>query len=81
MGTFAEEARTRLATLLRMAGENDRDRQLVIAHVASTPDPPPLGARGIQTTGCPQCWATMWSQRDSDGHPISVCSRCGHVKE
>ncbi|MEV7470289.1 hypothetical protein AB0O20_27850 [Streptomyces kronopolitis] len=81
MGTFAEEARTRLATLLRMAGDSDRDRRLIIAHVASTPDPPPLGPRGIHTSGCPNCLSTMWSQRDSDGQHISVCSRCGHVKE
>ncbi|MFE1171506.1 hypothetical protein [Streptomyces sp. NPDC058773] len=81
MGTFAEEARTRLANLLRMAGDSARDREQIIAYVAATPDPPPLGPRGIVTSGCPQCHATMWGQRDSDGRPISVCSRCGCVKE
>lgn len=81
MGTFAEEARTRLATLLRMAGDNESDRNMVIAYVAATPDPPPLGSRGIQTSGCPRCQNTMWAQRDSDGSLILVCSRCGYVKE
>ncbi|MYT32591.1 MULTISPECIES: hypothetical protein [unclassified Streptomyces] len=81
MGTFADEARSRLANLLRMAGNSERDRALIIAYVESTPEPPPLGPRGIHTSGCPLCRNTMWGQRDRDGHPIAVCARCGFVKE
>lgn len=81
MGTFAEEARTRLATMLRMAGDSAPDRHRVITYVGATPDPPPLGPDGIRTTGCPKCRSTMWGQRDRDGQPIAVCARCGHVEE
>jgi len=81
MGTFAEEARSRLVTMLRMAGDSAPDRDRVISYVDATPEPPPLGPDGIRTCGCPRCRATMWGQRDRDGRPISVCARCGHVKE
>ncbi|MET9293764.1 hypothetical protein [Streptomyces sp. NPDC003077] len=77
---FADEARTRLAHLLRMSGPHralERDR--IAAYVRATPDPPLLGPHGIRTSGCPRCRHTMWEQRDIDGEPISVCSRCGHV--
>ncbi|MFJ3173136.1 hypothetical protein ACIPJK_20510 [Streptomyces roseus] len=74
---FADEARSRVARLLRMAADaDDRTRHRIIAYAASTPDPPPYGPDGIHTTGCPRCLQTMWMQRD-----VWVCSSCGHVRD
>ncbi|MEV0416485.1 hypothetical protein AB0I68_38580 [Streptomyces sp. NPDC050448] len=74
---FADEARSRVARLLRMAADaDDRVRDRIVAYAASTPDPPPYGPDGIRTTGCPRCLQTMWMQRD-----VWVCSSCGHVRD
>ncbi|MFD7663525.1 hypothetical protein [Streptomyces sp. NPDC059788] len=81
MTEFADEARTRLAHLLRMAGSAvDEERARITDHVSNTPDPPLLGPYGIRTASCPRCRWTMWEHRDVDGSAISVCSRCGHVQ-
>ncbi|MER6911796.1 hypothetical protein ABT354_09005 [Streptomyces sp. NPDC000594] len=77
MTDFADEARSRTAHLLRMAATDDpRVRDRIIAYAAGTPDPPPMGGQGIQTSGCPRCAGTMWLQRE-----VWVCSGCGHVRE
>ncbi|MCY0944280.1 hypothetical protein [Streptomyces antarcticus] len=74
---FADEARSRVAQLLRMAASaDDRTRARIVAYAASTPDPPPYGPDGIRTTGCPRCHRTMWMQRT-----VWVCSSCGHVED
>ncbi|MER7758489.1 hypothetical protein [Streptomyces sp. NPDC097619] len=74
---FAEEARSRVARLLRMAATaDDRTRARIVEYAASTPDPPPYGPHGIRTTGCPRCLRTMWQQRD-----LLVCSACGHMED
>ncbi|MER5889643.1 hypothetical protein ABT160_37950 [Streptomyces sp. NPDC001941] len=59
-----------------MAATSDphvRDR--IAAYAETTPEPPPLGSHGIETTGCPRCRGTMWRQRD-----LFVCSACGDMK-
>lgn len=74
---FADEARSRVARLLRMAAtHDDRLRARIVEYAASTPDPPPYGPHGIHTKGCTRCHQTMWKQRD-----VWVCSRCGHVED
>jgi len=74
--TFADEARSRRAHLLRMANTRDeRLRDHLAAYADDTPEPPAIGHHGIETTGCPQCRATMWRQRND-----FVCAGCGHVK-
>ncbi|MFD9630101.1 RNHCP domain-containing protein [Streptomyces violascens] len=74
--TFAEEARSRRAHLLRMANTQDgRLRDRLAAYADETPEPPAIGHHGIETTGCPRCQATMWRQRND-----FVCAGCGHVK-
>ncbi|MFE4867685.1 hypothetical protein [Streptomyces sp. NPDC056682] len=74
--TFADEARSRRAHLLRMAQTRDeRFRDYLSAYADDTPDPPAIGHHGIETTGCPQCTGTMWRQRND-----FVCAGCGHVK-
>lgn len=74
---FADEARSRVARLLRMAAtHDDRLRARIVEYAASTPDPPPYGPQGIHTTGCPRCLRTMWMQRD-----LWVCSSCGHIED
>ncbi|MFI1012754.1 hypothetical protein [Streptomyces sp. NPDC020965] len=77
MTDFADEARSRTAHLLRMAGTDDaRVRARIIDYAARTPDPPLMGPQGIHTSGCPRCHGTMWLQRD-----LWVCSACGHMKD
>ncbi|MCY0919589.1 MULTISPECIES: hypothetical protein [unclassified Streptomyces] len=74
---FADEARSRVARLLRMAADaDDRTRARIVAYAATTPDPPPYGPDGIRTAGCPRCLRTMWRQRD-----VWVCSSCGRVED
>ncbi|NXY99112.1 hypothetical protein HYE82_32985 [Streptomyces sp. BR123] len=74
---FADEARSRLARLLSMADTTDpRLRARIEEYAATTPDPPPHGPHGIQTSGCPLCRRTMWRQRD-----LRVCAGCGHVED
>ncbi|AEW93210.1 MULTISPECIES: hypothetical protein [Streptomycetaceae] len=79
MTDFADEARSRAAHLLRMANTTDeRIRTQIIDYVDSTPEPPPMGPYGIETTGCPRCRRTMWRQQDPRG-PLWVCASCGCV--
>lgn len=80
MSSFVDEARSRVAHLLRMASTEDPElRARIIAYAAATPDPPLMGRHGLATRGCPRCRCTMWLQWD--GSPLWVCSRCGHVAE
>jgi hypothetical protein len=80
MTEFAEEARSRAARLLRMAGTtNDQERAQIIEYANTTPEPPVMGSFGIRTTGCPDCRRTMWQQRDVHG-PVWVCAFCGRVQ-
>lgn len=74
---FADEARSRVARLLRMAASaDDRTRARIVAYAASTPDPPPYGPDGIETRGCGCCRRTAWRQRD-----LWVCATCGHMED
>lgn len=80
MSEFAEEARSRVLRLLRMANTtNERLRTQIVEYADATPDPPLMGSLGIGTTGCSRCRRTMWQQRDSEG-PLWVCAFCGHVE-
>ncbi|MDT3398586.1 hypothetical protein RKE29_18355 [Streptomyces sp. B1866] len=80
MTEFAEEARSRAARLLRMAGSvGPLERARLIEYANATPEPPVMGSFGIGTTGCPDCRRTMWQQRDADG-PVWVCAFCGRVE-
>lgn len=77
MTDFLNEARSRTARLLRMAGTEDtRLRSVIIEYATSTPDPPLMGPQGIRTTGCPRCRRTMWLQRS-----LWICSSCGHMED
>jgi hypothetical protein len=58
------------------AADDDRIRARLAHYAATTPDPPPMGTHGIQTTGCPHCTSTMWRQRD-----VWICSSCGSVED
>lgn len=78
MSAFADEARTRAARLLQMAGD-DEERARILDYTAATPEPPPQGSHGIATRGCPLCRRTMWRQEDRNG-PVWVCAGCGHVE-
>lgn len=75
MTDFADEARSRTAWLLRMAGP-EQDAGSIIEYAATTPEPPVMGPHGIRTRGCPRCRRTMWMQRE-----IWVCAFCGHVED
>ncbi|MBH5333707.1 hypothetical protein IHE55_02360 [Streptomyces pactum] len=78
---FADEARSRVVGLLRMARADDTLTRIRIRDYAdSTPDPPVMGRDGIQTRGCGRCRRTMWRQRDAAGL-IWVCAACGQVEE
>ncbi|MCT2589387.1 hypothetical protein LHJ74_05480 [Streptomyces sp. N2-109] len=80
MSDFAEEARSRVMRLLRMANTtNERIRTQIREYADATPEPPLMGSLGIGTTGCSRCKRTMWQQRDSEG-PLWVCAFCGHVE-
>ncbi|MER5768981.1 hypothetical protein [Streptomyces sp. NPDC001985] len=77
MTSFADEARDRVAHLLRMARtDDDRARARIITYAEATPDPPLMGPQGIHTSGCPRCAGTMWLQRE-----LHVCSSCGHMED
>ncbi|MEV4438451.1 hypothetical protein AB0K09_05430 [Streptomyces sp. NPDC049577] len=80
MNDFVDEARSRVAHLLRMANTTDDTlRARIIEYADTTPEPPVMSrAAGIATTGCPRCRRTMWRQRDVEG-PVWVCASCGHV--
>jgi DNA-directed RNA polymerase subunit M/transcription elongation factor TFIIS len=81
MSYFADEARSRIAHLLRMANTADhRERARIIEYANTTPEPPVMDRHGIDTTGCPECRRTMWRRRDADGE-LWVCASCGHVEE
>ncbi|WP_424212504.1 hypothetical protein ACN20G_10660 [Streptomyces sp. BI20] len=74
---FADEARSREARLLRMAGgEDGAVRARIVAYAAATPDPPLMGPHGIETAGCPVCRQTMWRQPS-----LWVCAACGHMRD
>ncbi|MEU2854096.1 hypothetical protein ACFZB6_00440 [Streptomyces syringium] len=80
MNDFVDEARSRVAHLLRMANTtDDRVRARIIEYADSTPEPPVMSRAGIVTTGCPQCHRTAWRQQDAEG-PVWVCASCGHVE-
>ncbi|MFF4405770.1 hypothetical protein ACFY2W_32910 [Streptomyces sp. NPDC001262] len=80
MNDFVDEARSRVAHLLRMANTtDDRVRARIIEYADSTPEPPVMSRAGIATTGCPQCRRTAWRQQDAEG-PVWVCASCGHVE-
>ncbi|MEU9606135.1 hypothetical protein [Streptomyces sp. NPDC048057] len=77
MTDFADEARSRVARLLRMADTMDaRLRARIVDYVASTPDPPLMGPQGIRTRGCPKCRATMWLQPG-----LWICAVCGRMED
>lgn len=80
MTDFPDEARSRVTRLLRMARHDDTlTRERIIQHAEATPEPPPMGAHGLATRGCPQCRRTMWAQRDR-AEQVWVCAGCGHVE-
>ncbi|MFI1253837.1 hypothetical protein ACH4U6_08550 [Streptomyces netropsis] len=80
MNDFVDEARSRVAHLLRMANTtDDRVRARIIEYADTTPEPPVMSRAGIVTTGCPQCHRTAWRQQDAEG-PVWVCASCGHVE-
>ncbi|WP_189936741.1 hypothetical protein [Streptomyces sulfonofaciens] len=75
MTAFADEARSRIAWLLRMA-DPDQDTSSIITYATTTADPPAMGRHGIRTRGCPGCKHTMWMQSD-----LWICSTCGGVED
>lgn len=80
MNEFADEARSRVAHLLRMANTtDDQVRARLIEYADTTPEPPIMDRAGIVTTGCPRCRRTAWRQEDTEG-PVWVCASCGHVE-
>ncbi|WP_424887710.1 hypothetical protein [Streptomyces sp. XH2] len=80
MNDFVDEARSRVAHLLRMANTtDDRVRARIIEYADTTPEPPVMSRAGIVTTGCAQCLRTAWRQQDAEG-PVWVCASCGHVE-
>ncbi|MCD9141982.1 hypothetical protein [Streptomyces albireticuli] len=80
MNDFVDEARSRVAHLLRMANTtDDRIRARIIEYADTTPEPPVMSRAGIVTTGCPRCHRTAWRQHDAEG-PVWVCASCGHVE-
>ncbi|WP_372407253.1 hypothetical protein [Streptomyces luteireticuli] len=80
MNEFADEARSRVAHLLRMANTTDEQvRARLIEYADATPEPPIMDRAGIVTTGCPRCRGTAWRRQDTEG-PVWVCGSCGHVE-
>ncbi|UBI39081.1 MULTISPECIES: hypothetical protein [Streptomyces] len=80
MNEFVDEARSRVAHLLRMANTTDDEvRARLIAYADATPEPPIMDRAGIVTTGCARCRGTAWRRQDRDG-PVWVCGSCGYVE-
>lgn len=77
---FADEARPRLAQLLRMASDDPKERERIRRYAAATPEPPALARFGIATRGCRACHGTMWQQGDRHG-TYWVCSACGTLED